>query len=451
MEKNMTQGSPWKHLLMFSLPILGGMLLQLLYTTVDGIVVGNFVSETALGAMNSATSYSNVLLAIATGLSTGCGIVIAQLFGAGNREGVRRCISTMLILMLGLGLVITIVGELTAELMLTKVLGVPEDIIHYSMTYMRIYFIGMVFQFAYNAFAAELRALGDSKATMLFLLISSAANIIFDLVFVIAFHWDVAGVAIGTVLSQGISAVVSLIYIRKKHPLLALKVKEMTFDGQQCKMILKLGIPVMLQTIISSAGSMAIQRLINSFGSSTMAGVAAAAKVESFAVMPSIAFAAGMSTYVGQNIGAGDLKRVWKGYWSGLIMGCSLCCVLSLILIIFATPLTAMFGCSGDSLTFGVQYLKFMACVLPIMMVLFTSRGLLQGAGDVTTCTIITFATLAMRIVVAYWMAGWPSIGRKTIYICMGIDFVVGALMYVVRLASGKWKQKALVKAETEK
>lgn len=449
MEKNMTQGSPWKHLLMFSLPILGGMLLQLLYTTVDGIVVGNFVSETALGAMNSATSYSNVLLAIATGLSTGCGIVIAQLFGANNRDGVRRCISTMLLLMLGLGVIITIVGELTSELVLTRVLGVPEEILHYSLTYMRIYFIGMVFQFAYNAFAAELRALGDSKATMLFLLISSIANIILDLLFVIAFHWDVAGVAIATVISQGISAVVSLIYIRKKHPLLSLKIKEMVFDGEQCGMILKLGVPVMLQTIISSAGSLAIQRLINSFGSTTMAGVAAAAKVESFAVMPSIAFAAGMSTYVGQNIGAGQLKRVWKGYWSGLIMGCSMCIVLSLGLIIFADPLTAMFGCSGDSLSFGVEYLKFMAGVLPIMMILFTSRGLLQGAGDVTTCTIITFATLAIRIIVAYWMAGWPSIGRKTIYICMGIDFVIGAVMFVIRLATGGWKKKVLIKTES--
>ena len=355
----------------------------------------------------------------------------------------------MLILMLGLGVVITVVGELTAELMLTEVLGVPQEIIHYSLTYMRIYFIGMVFQFAYNAFAAELRALGDSKATMLFLLISSVANIVLDLMFVICFRWDVAGVAVATVISQGISAAASLIYIRKKHPLLALKMKDMVFDTEQCRMILKLGIPVMLQTIISSTGSLAIQRLINSFGSSTMAGVAAAAKVESFAVMPSVAFAAGMSTYVGQNIGAGEMKRVWKGYWSGLIMGCSLCIVLSAGLVVFADPLTAMFGCSGDSLAFGVEYLRFMACVLPIMMILFTSRGLLQGAGDVTTCTFITFATLAMRIVMAYWMAGWPSVGRKTIYICMGLDFVVGALMYVVRLSSGGWKKKALIKSET--
>ncbi len=448
MEKNMTQGSPWKHILLFSLPILGGMLLQLLYTTVDGIVVGNFVSETALGAMNSATSYSNVLLAIATGLSTGCGIVIAQLYGAGNREAVRRCISTMLILMLGLGLAITIVGEATASIVLTRVLGVPEDILHYSMTYMRIYFIGMVFQFAYNAFAAELRALGDSGATMLFLLISSIANVIFDLVFVIVFHWDVAGVAIGTVLSQAISAITCLIYIHKKHPLLDLKLKDLSFDSSQCGMILKFGIPVMLQTIISSAGSLAIQRLINSFGSATMAGVAAASKVESFAIMPGISFASGISTYVGQNIGAGQMKRVWKGYFACLVMGCSLCIALGTVLIIFAGPLTAMFGCSGDSLAFGVEYLKFMASVLVLMMVLFTSRGLLQGAGDVTTCTIITFATLAMRIVLAYWMAGWPSVGRKTIYICMGLDFAVGTLMYIIRLTTGGWKKKAL--AETK-
>lgn len=446
MEKNMTQGAPWKHILFFSLPILGGMILQLLYTTVDGIVVGNFVGEQALGAMNTSISYANVLLAISTGLSTGCGIVLAQFFGAGQRENLRRCISTMLILMFVLGLGVMVVGILTANVVLRQVLGVPEDVFAHASTYMRIYFLGMVFQFAYNAMAAELRSVGDSGATMLFLLISSVANILLDLLFVLIFKLGVAGVAIGTVLAQLISVLVAGWYIHKKHELLWIPFGEMVFRGALCRTILKVGLPVMLQTVISSLGMLAVQRLINSFGSTTMAGVAAASKIESYAIMPIISFSSGMATYAGQNAGAGDLKRVWKGFWSALIMTGLICAAFSVIIFALARPFVSMFGCGGDALDFGVQYLRFMACVLIIMTMLFISRGMLQGVGDVSITTVITFATLALRIILAYWMAGMPAIGRKAIYICMGIDFVIGSVFYVIRLASGTWKKKILVK-----
>lgn len=448
MEKNMTQGSPWKHILLFSLPILGGMMLQLLYTTVDGIVVGNVVGQTALGAMNTSVSYANLLLAISTGLSTGCGIVMAQFFGAASREKVRLCSATMRLLMLGLGLAIMVVGLSTTDLVLRHVLGVPEDVFSYASDYMKVYFLGMVFQFAYNALAAELRSVGDSGATMLFLLISSAANVVFDLVFVLGLKMGVRGAALGTVLAQAISVAVSLAYIRKKHSLLWLSGKEYRFSGEMCKMILKLGIPVMIQTVISSLGVVAIQRLINSFGSTTMAGVAAGSKIESYAVMPNIAFASGMATYAGQNAGAGDLKRVWKGYIANLVITGGICGTLSLIIFFGAGSLVGLFGCTGDALTFGIEYLRFMACVLIIMTVLFVSRGMLQGVGDVTITTVITFVTLALRIVLAYWMATWPSVGRRAIYICMGIDFAIGATLYILRLASGRWKKKILVKQE---
>ena len=434
--------------MLFSLPILGGMILQLLYTTVDGIVVGNVVGEQALGAMNTSISYANVLLAISTGLSTGCGIVIAQFFGANQREKMRLCISTMLILVLGLGVAVMVVGIMTTDVVLKYVLGVPEDVFDYASQYMKVYFLGMVFQFVYNALAAELRSVGDSGATMLFLLISSVANILLDLLLVIVFRLAVVGVAIGTVLAQMISVISCVIYIRKRHGLLWISRSEMVFRPELCGMILKLSIPVMIQTVISSLGMLAIQRLINSFGGSTMAGVAAASKIESYAIMPNIAFASGMATYAGQNAGAGDLKRVWQGYVSALVITGLICGAFSVLIFTLAEPLVGLFGCSGDALAFGIQYLRFMACVLIVMTVLFISRGMLQGVGDVTITTVITFATLAMRIALAYWMAGLPTVGRRAIYICMGIDFCIGTAFYVVRLASGVWKKKVLVKRE---
>lgn len=446
MSKNMTQGSPWKHILLFSLPILAGMMLQLFYTTVDSIVVGNFVGENALGAMNTSVTYANWLLAISTGLSTGSGIVIAQFFGGGKEQDMRRCVSSMLLLMTGLGLVIMVVGLVTSDLVLRNVLNVPEENFHYASAYMQVYFLGMVFQFAYNAFAAALRSVGDSGATMKFLLVSSVANIFFDLLFVVAFNWGVEGAALGTVLAQGLSVLCSIVYIKKKQPLLWIPRKEMKFHGDMGKMILKLGVPVMIQTVISSSGQIAIQRLINGFGPSTMAAVAAGGKIESYALMPNMAFSNGMATYAGQNAGAGDMKRVWKGYKACLLMSGAFCLTMSLIIFIFAGPLVGLFGCGPESVAFGIRYLRFMACVLILMMLLFVSRGMLQGVGDVSICTVITFVTLAIRIIFAYSTV--DILGAPVIYICMGLDFVIGAGFYVIRLASGKWKKKVITKQE---
>lgn len=448
MIKDMTRGTPWKHILFFSLPILGGMILQLLYGTVDGIVVGNFVGDDAFGAMNTSVSYSSVLLSIATGLSTGCGIVISQFYGAKKMDEMRKSISTMLLLMVGMGIVITVVGIATADLVLQYALGVPEDVFHYASDYMKIYFLGMIFQFLYNALAAALRSVGDSKATMKFLLISSAANIVFDLLFVAVFKWGVAGAAIGTVLAQIISVVVSFLYIRKNHALLWIPRKEMYFESVMCKLILKLGIPVAIQTMISSLGAFAISRLVASFGSATMAAVAAGGNIEKYALMPNIAFSSGMATYAGQNAGAGDMKRVWKGYVSCLIMALILCITMSAIIFFLAGSLVGIFGCTGESLSFGIEYLRFMAGVLFLMTMLFVSRGMLQGVGDVSITTVITFVTLAIRVIFAYSTADY--FGAPIIYICMGLDFAIGAGFYVIRLASGKWKKKVLIKKGTE-
>lgn len=445
MEKNMTRGTPWKQILMFSLPILGGMLLQLLYTTVDAVVVGNYIGDTALGAISSSMSYANVLLAVATGLSAGCGIVIAQFYGSGDRTGVRRCISTMRLLVTGLGLVITVVGVLSADFVLRVVLDVPEELMGYAATYIKIYLIGMVFQFAYNAFAAELRAVGNSQATMIFLLIASVTNIVLDLLFAVVFSWGVAGVAAATVLAQAFSAMASYIYICRKQPLLHLSYGEYVFDREKCGLILKLGVPVMLQTITSTVGMMFMQRLVNGFGASTMAAIAAAHKVESFVLTPNSAFAVGVSTFAGQNAGAGDLKRVRKGLVSGLCVAGAISGSVCVLVYLMAEPVMSVFGCYGDSLIFGTEYLRFMASILLAAMVMFILRSMLQGVGDVTITTIITFATLTIRIVMAYWMSTWASVGRQALYYCMGIDFGIGMIAYLVRYFSRRWEKKILV------
>ncbi len=447
---DLTRGVIWKQILLFTLPIIAGTLLQLLYSTVDGIVVGNFVSEVALGSINTSLSFSAVLVAVSTGLSTGCGIVIAQYYGARQQQEMRAAIATGFILLTGLGVVFTILGWFSTPFFLSVVLGVPDDAMDYAVTYLRIYFLGFTFQFLYNTFAAVLRAVGDSKATMLFLLIASVVNIVLDLLFVIVFHWGVAGVAIATVIAQGASAAASAMYTYRRRPEVALKRQEFIFSGRMCKTILSMGIPVTLQSIVSSLGSVGIQRLINSFGSTTMSAVAAGSRVESFATVPAIAFNAGMSAFAGQNMGAGNIERVKKGFVSALIMGAGMNILLGVVLYAFAPYLVALFGCTGEALEIGVEQLRFMSLVLVFLMVLFTSRGMLQGAGDVSITTVITFLTLAFRIFIAYVMAGVPAIGYRAVWYSMGIDFVLGSSLYMIRLATGKWKTKAITAAKAE-
>lgn len=447
MTNDLTRGTIWKQLLLFTLPILGGSLLQLMYSTVDGIVVGNFVSAVALGSISTSLSTAGVLVAVSTGLSTGLGIVIAQFFGARKHEDMQKGIATGYILLVGTGLVLTVAGWVFSPVFLRAVMRVPDDAMAYAVTYLRIYFLGMCFQFLYNAYAAALRAVGDSRATLLFLVIAAVINIILDLLFVIAFKWDVAGVAAATVIAQGVAAAAGAVYIKKRRPEIHIARSALRFDRPSCALILKMGVPVMLQSIVSSLGAMAINRLINSFGSTVMSGVAAGSRVEQFAVIPAVAFNAGVSTFAGQNMGAGNMARIKKGYVTALCMGAAMNIVLGGVLLIFARPLVALFGCEGAALETGTMQLTFMAKVLVLLMVLFTTRGMLQGVGDVSVTTVITILTLAFRIFIAYYMAGVDSIGYRAIWYSMGIDFSLGTCLYMVRLATGRWKGKAIAKA----
>ena len=231
MAKNMTQGTPWKLILLFSLPIMLGNLLQQLYNTVDSVIVGQFISTEALGAVGTCGPLTVLLLAFAIGLSTGASILIAQLFGAGRLEEMRKSVSTALILLAAVGVGISVLGFFTAKPLLRYALGVPESVLGLATLYMRIYAAGLFFQFLYNIVAAILRAVGDSRATLYFLLISSIINIVLDLVLILVFHLGVAGAAIATVFAQFCSAVASFVYMFGKYEMLRFQAGEFRFVG----------------------------------------------------------------------------------------------------------------------------------------------------------------------------------------------------------------------------
>lgn len=444
MKYSMTQGSIWKAILFFTLPILGGLLLQQLYSTVDGIVVGNFVSSAALGAVGTCTPVTSLLISIASGFSSGFGIIFAQFFGAKETEKMRKSYSTILVLMLMAGIVFTLIGLLLGELILDKLLGVPADTLPMATTYLRIYSIGMTFQMLYNALAAALRSMGDSGCTLIFLVISTVINIVLDLFTVIALHWGIAGAAIATVIAQAASVLAAFIYIKKRYPQLWLK--KLVFDKELALLITKLGVPTAFQSSALSLGSLFLQRLINSFGSSMMEAYTAASRIESFVCMPIISFNIAISTFVGQNIGAGQMHRVKKGLWTTMLMGFIMVEAIAAVIAIFASPLIALFGCSGDALELGRSYLLFMAAILFTFLFLFVIKGALQGAGDVTSTAVITIISMVLRIAFAYIAAGY--VGERAIWYSMAVDFISGSVMMLIRYLSGRWKDKAVVKAE---
>ncbi len=445
-QTSLIKGTIWRSVLLFTLPVLGGMLLQQLYSTVDGMIVGNFVSSAALGAIGTCAPLNSLLLAVATGFSSGFGVVAAQYYGAKKHDDLRHAYGTALILMIAAGLAVTGLGLAFGQVFLQKVLSVPPDVLDMAVTYLYIYCAGMLFQFLYNAQAAALRALGDSSATMLFLLVSTVVNVALDLLFVVVFSWGVAGAAAATVLAQLVSVIAAFVYAQKKYELLRLRVRSLRFDQEQARLICRLGIPSAFQTAALAIGSLFMQRLVNSFGSVMLEGYTAGYRVESFVTLPVISFNVGLATFTGQNIGAGQMKRVKTGHWQTLVMAVGASAVIAVLVTVFAGPLVKLFGCSGEALEIGQTYLRFIAKWFVVFAVLFVTKGLLHGAGDVTMATVITVCTLVLRVGSAYLMASFESIGRAAVWYALAIDFATGTVLILLRYLMGGWKKKALVR-----
>ena len=444
----MTSGKEWKLILLFTLPIMAGQFLQQLYSAVDGIVVGNFVSEDALAAVGTCTPVTMVYIAVAIGLSAGCSVVIAQYFGARRLEDMRRAVSTSLILMVGVGIVFSVVAPLIAHWVLQSILAVDPLLLPDATTYLTIYCVGLVLQMTYNGVASILRALGDSKATLYFLLVSSVVNTVLDLLFVIVFHWGVAGAAIATVIAQALSAVVSVLYMFKKYETLRFARGEFRFHKDMGAKALRLAIPTMLQQLVISCGNLLIQRMVNFFGRTTMAAFTAGLRVENFAFIPVFGFNIGMATFTGQNIGAGRPDRVSRGLKVTVAMSLITCGVISLFLYIFAGPLVGLFGVSGEAMQQGMEYLRFLAPFLLIFCVNMACAGLLQGAGDVVFTACNTFLNLGIRVTVAYIMGFLTPIGYSCIWYSLPFGWTVGFIMMICRYKFGPWRKKAVVQAE---
>lgn len=443
MAKDMTQGKEWKLILSFTLPLIGGNLLQQIYSLADSLIVGNFAGQTALASVGTSFPITFLLLALATGLTNGVGVMASQFYGAKNAEAFRKNLSTACFTLLGAGILITILGILTSRPLLAGLLQADASILDDALLYLRIYCIGLVFQFAYNTFAAILRSIGDSRSTMYFLLLATVVNIVLDLIFVQ--FWQVAGVAWATVIAQAVSAVTAGVYLFRKVELARFRKGQFRFHREMFGMSLRLGVPTSIQQCSVGLGMVLMQRLINSFGVDTISAITAAMKLESFAMVPIMMFYMGLSNFTGQNMGARQMDRIKRGYHQTMVMAMITCAGI-ILLLVFAGPYAiGLFHMNQAATAIGVEYLQTLAWFFLIFCIMYITNGVLQGSGDVAYPTAGSMTSLIIRVIVANIMATFPAIGYRSIFYSIPIGWVCGTAIVFIRYLTGKWKTKGVM------
>ena len=448
----MTEGKEWKHILMFALPLMAGNALQQLYNTVDGIIVGNFVGDTALAAVGACAPLTMLFIALAIGMANGSAVVVGQYYGAGKLGELRRTVSTSIILLLVMGVVLTVVGVVVARPMLSGVMKVSAMYIDYAVDYFAIYAIGLVFQFAYNIFAAVLRALGDSKATLYFLIVSSVANTVLDLLFVVVFGWEVAGAAIATVISQALSAVCAVAYMLKKYEILRFKKGEFRFYKASAALTMRIAVPSTLTHCVVSCGNLALQRIINDYGAvymGLMSGNTAGSRLESFVMIPIFGFNTALATFSSQNIGAGKMDRVRRGRNAGTVMGVICCAVISVVAFALRVPLVSLFGVSAEGLGYGVMHLNILCPSMILFCLHMTTTGILHGAGDAKYGAFMTLSSFLVRLIAAYVLAYTTPLEYLAVWISTPIGWFYNLILSWGRYYTGGWKKKGIAHVKT--
>ena len=379
--RNMTEGNIWMHLILFALPLLIGNLFQQLYNTVDSIVVGNFVSKTALAAVGSTDNIINTIIGFFSGLATGAGVVISHSFGSGDKKALHRAVHTTITLTFVLSIFFTIAGLLLAPLFL-KLMATPEDVLPEASAYLRIYFAGVSGLMIYNMGSGILRAVGDSRRPLYILILCAVTNIVLDLAFVVYLGAGVEGVAYATIISQWISAILVLVILTKEQSDYRLVWKDLRIDKRTTLSILRIGLPAGLQMAITSFSNVFVQSYINQFGSSCMAGWTTYGKLDKFCLLPIQSLGLSITTFVGQNLGAKKMERARKGTAYAVILSIGAALVLMMPVMAAAPMLAALFTKDPEVIAYGVRFIRLM---MPFYVAISFNQILgnaLRGAGN---------------------------------------------------------------------
>lgn len=447
--RDMTIGAPWKRIAEFAVPMLIGNLAQQLYNTVDSIVVGKYVGDNALASVGSCLPILNLLLAIFVGVATGAGIVISQHFGAGNREGLSRAIGNCITLAALSSLGIMIIGTAITWPLL-RFLETPASVIDWCADYLIIFFLGSAGFTFYNILSGILRGMGDSVSALGFLLVATALNIGLDIWFVAGLSMGVPGVALATVISQALSAILCLIKLLHMRDVFDLNLRMLRLRKDAALRIIRLGIPSGLTQGIMAVAMLVVQALTNSMGEQVMACNVIIMRVDGFAMMPNMTFGQAMSVYTGQNVGAKRLDRVESGLKQGGIMAVAVSTTITIVLLFFGRFLFDLFTDTTELMDLAVRMMRILAVGYICIAVTQVLGGIMRGCGDTMTPMWITLCTtILLRIPVAYGLAYLTrsaeySNGRpEALFVSLLISWSMGALISYIVFRRGKWKKKA--------
>ena len=379
-QNRLTEGSVPKKMLLFAIPIFLSNLFQQLYNAVDSLIVGNFSGGQALAAVGSSGSLILLLVGFINGVSLGAGVLLARFFGAGEDKRLERAVHTTVALGLVAGLVLTVAGVLLTPQIL-RWMGTPEDVIGNSILYFRVYFLGCSAVVLYNMAASILQSVGDSRSPMKYLILSSIANVVLDLLFVAVFDWGIASAALATVISQVLSAVLAFRKLSRAQGGYRFHWKSVRFDREMLRQIITLGVPSGVQNSVISLANVIVQSNINAFGSDAMAGCGAYSKVEGFAFLPVSCFALGLSTFVSQNIGAGRYDRVKSAMKFGLVCSPLLAEGIGATIYLLAPTLISAFNHEPQVIAYGVADARTVALFYCLLSFSHCCAGILRGMG----------------------------------------------------------------------
>ncbi|WP_288221167.1 MATE family efflux transporter [uncultured Clostridium sp.] len=403
MTKDMTTGSPVKLILTFSIPLLIGNIFQQFYSMVDTIIVGRYLGVDALAAVGSTGAMAFLVNGFVIGLTSGFAVLVSQRFGANDDEGVKKSFASSLVLSSIMTIVVTAISMASAKPLL-ELMNTPDNIMTDSLSYIIIIYAGNIAIIFYNMLASILRALGDSKTPLYFLIIASILNVILDIVFIVNFNMGVAGAAYATIISQSISAILCAIYIVKKFPILKLNKNHWKIRKTYVQKQLRIGVPMALQFSITAAGAMVLQGALNNFGSKIIASYTAASKVQQLVMQPAVTFGVAMATYSGQNLGAGRIDRIKEGVKKCSIISILVSIISTIIVVLFGGTFTKLFmsGNDLDVIYYARHYLNTVSIFYIPLGLIFIYRNTLQGVGESFVPMMAGFAEMIARTVVAF-------------------------------------------------
>lgn len=441
---DLLHGVIYQQLLLFFFPVLFGTLFQQLYNTVDAVVVGNYIGKQALAAVGGSTgTIINLIQGFLIGLASGTTVAVAQYYGSQEYEKVKHAVSTGLLLAAALGIALTIGGQFLAPALL-RVLNVPADILPYAVTYLRLYFLGLIPTLIYNTGSGILRAVGDSKRPLIFLIAACITNIVLDILFVMVFHMGIAGAAIATVLAQVVSCALTLfvLYHAEGAYQFRFNPKEILFDPSILKQILIIGFPTGLQSSLYAFANMFVQSRVNTFGTDTVAAYTAFGTIDMFYWNTSGALGTAVLTFSGQNFGAGNIERVRKGFHQAIFLYLGISGIIIGICSLFGSTIFSLFTRDANVITIGLSILHFMMWFWPVFCLVEVFSSGMRACGDSLVPMLMT--ALGIGVLRVAWILFYPAKSLFDILKVYPISWLVTSVLFLIYYLQGGWLKRSL-------